>query len=123
MIIAIILQFRRWNPESPSWTLRFGFIIALGVLLSLHLYTHDLILMLVAGFLGYVALRQQGNTQQLQRFGAFMMLLPLLFLISDEIPLAVLPIRGPIILQLILLGWLGWLIVQRQAVPTLSIPE
>ena len=52
-VLALVLRMWKepWNPTSPEFDLRFGQTVIGSLLLSPHLYDHDLILLILVGFL------------------------------------------------------------------------
>ena len=65
ILSAWFLWLKDIPPDSPSFKLRFSFIISLSVFLSLHLYPHDSLILVLPAALFYDFLRQNNYPRKL----------------------------------------------------------
>lgn len=104
--LTIWLWRGRWQPAAITFAPRFALTVLIGVFFSPHLYPQDSIVLLAVAVLFYSYLRQQRPTH-LRSYAIFVLLCPLLFLLSRFVIGTSLGIRPPLVIMLILAGWIG----------------
>ncbi len=103
--VSIFWARRRWEPGRPLFDLPFSFTLLLGALLSPHQYQHDCLIYALPVALFYNALRRGGRPTR--PLTAFLLTWPVLFLLEQFAIRGRLGIRLPVVLTVILLGWIG----------------
>lgn len=103
--IVLYLWLGRWNPENAGFELRLAFTLLAGLLFSLHLYGHDGLLLVLPALLFYIYLRERGLSRT--GFSILCLLSPYIVLISEYIIGDRLGIRGPTVMMVILIVWMG----------------
>lgn len=110
-----------WHPQAPDFAPRLALTIVLGLFFSPHLYPHDSLVLVAPAILFYGYLREQ-RPAHLRAYAIFLLICPLLFLVSRFAIGTSLGVRPPLLAMFILTGWIGYeLWRQRQgggAVPT-----
>jgi hypothetical protein len=107
----------RWDPERPSFAVRFSLTIVLGLLFSPHLNPHDDLLLVPAAAIAYGALR--GGTIGRQ-VGVGMFAAPFLVLVVNGLSVNEVggpPIRLPVLLMLAFCVVLAWALAARPGPP------
>ncbi len=108
-LVGLALLWRRhWDPGTPAFQLRFALTVIVGLLVSPHLNTHDGLLLTLPAALGYHAMRLE--TGHRNAYAAFVLACPIAMLLVDQFGLT--PpifgaIRPPVVLAVILAGWLA----------------
>ncbi len=101
---AVWLGQRSRLAAPVSRSVSFGLAAVLGLAFNLHLYLHDLLLVIVPGLLLYLYLRRSGLPTR--RYAAFALLAPLVTFVAEMAINTRLGIQIPVILLFILLGWM-----------------
>jgi hypothetical protein len=94
-----------WQPDAPIFDPRFALTVLLGLLFSPHLNPHDSFAVLIPAAICYGYLRQHRPTQQ-RAYALFALSCPLLFLLGEFTIGDSLGVRVPVLLMLVLAGWL-----------------
>ncbi len=111
IIIAWLLWFSDINPASPRFELRFSFIIALSVFVSLHLYPHDALLIVFPAVLFYNFLRNNHYPKKL--FCLLMIVSPFIFFTAAFSKFNLFGIiRPPLLLIMALLIYIGYYLIK-----------
>ncbi len=103
--VLILWAGHGWEPERPLFDLRMSFTLLLGALLSPHQNQHDYLVYVLPIVLFYDALRRIGRPTC--PLTAFLLTWPVLFLLEEFALRGRLGIRLPVVLTVILLGWVG----------------
>ncbi|MBA3468798.1 MAG: DUF2029 domain-containing protein [Herpetosiphonaceae bacterium] len=101
---ALWLGQRDRQGSATGRALSFGLASVLGLAFNLHLYLHDLLLVLVPGMLFFLYLRRSGLPTR--RYATFALLAPLVAFGAEMTLQTRLGIQIPVILLFILLGWM-----------------
>jgi hypothetical protein len=110
IIVAWYLWFARINPDSPRFELRFSFVIALSVFISLHLYPHDALLIVFPAVLFYNFLRHNHYPKKI--LSILMIVSPFVFFTAAFSKFNLLGIiRPPLIAILILLLYISYYLI------------
>ncbi|MCS7178673.1 MAG: DUF2029 domain-containing protein, partial [Anaerolineae bacterium] len=105
-VVVLALWARsRWVPGEPEFDLRLALTLVLGALLSPHQNPHDSLVLLLPAVLFYDALRRVGRPTR--AIAAFLLSWPVLFLLEGFVLRGALGIRLPVLLMVVLLGWIG----------------
>lgn len=94
-----------WKPEEDDFDLRFAGTLVLGALLSPHQNQQDCLSLLLPVVLFYGALRRMGRPTR--PAAAFLLTWPILFLVEEFALRGALRVRLPVLLMVVLLGWIG----------------
>lgn len=94
-----------WMPHRPDFELRFAFTLLLGILFSPHLNQQDSLLLVAPALLFYTYLRQRDLPRG--AYAAFVLLCPLVFLISEFFIRGKLGIQIPVLVMIVLAAWMG----------------
>jgi hypothetical protein len=121
MVIVMFLWLHDIPPNSPRFKLRFAFIMTLSIFLSLHLYTHDSLILVLPAALFYDYLRQMRFPRKV--FSILILSCPLLFFYTAFSKFNFFGIiRPPIVVILLLLAWMiKYLILDYRKNPTNGI--
>ncbi len=105
VLITLWLWRGPWRPAAPDFEPRFALTLMLALLFSLHLNPHDGIALVVPAALFYAYLRAHRPTWS-RPYAVFALSSPLLFLFSEFAIEDRLGIRVPVVVMLVLTGWL-----------------
>ncbi len=103
--VLIFWARHRWEPERPSFDLQFSFTLLLGALLSPHQNQQDCLIYALPIALFYDSLHRLGRPTC--PLIGFLMAWPVLFLLEQFAIRGRLGIRLPVVLTVILLGWIA----------------
>ncbi len=106
-VLGVLLLWarREWEPKRPLFDVRFSFTLLLGALLSPHQNQQDCLIYALPVALFYDSLRRLGRPTG--PLTGFLMAWPVLFLLEQFAIQGRLGIRLPVVLTVILLGWIG----------------
>lgn len=104
--VAAFIGLKPWPSDAPTLAWRFGLVSLLGLMFSLHLNHHDALMLVVPAVLFYVFLRERGLSTL--AYARFMLCAPLLVFISDIAIKKQLGVQIPVLLMVVLLGWILW---------------
>ncbi|MBN1919709.1 MAG: DUF2029 domain-containing protein [Anaerolineae bacterium] len=120
-LVSLFLVIGIWNkgiyPQSPDFELRLAITFLLGMLFSPHFNPQDGLLLLLPALLTYVYLREHTSFSGV--FLILMLLMPVLFLISEFTIEGVLGIRIPTLAMVSLIIFLSVLLRRSEARVTL----
>ncbi len=112
-IFVWLLWLKGPAPDSQRFTLYFTFTILLSTFLSLHLYPHDDLILVLPAILLYDYLREKNYPRK--AYAILLMLSPVVFFISAFSRLNLLGfLQPPVIIILILLVWIIYYLVLDQ---------
>lgn len=103
--LSVWLWRGAWAPQRPDFELRFALTLLLGILFSPHLNQQDSLLLVAPALLFYMYLRQRGLPRR--AYAAFVLICPLVFLISAFFIRGKLGIQIPVLVMIVLAGWMG----------------
>jgi hypothetical protein len=105
LVYVVWLWRGAWRTDTPDFALRLVATITLGVLFSPHLYPHDSLIMVAPAVLMYSYIRQHRPDLR-ARYALFILLWPLVFLVSEfgQVERLVL-VHPQMVLMAILAGW------------------
>jgi hypothetical protein len=99
--VVAALWFRRWDPGSAAFDLRYAVTLVIGLLASPHLNPHDALVLVPAGAIGYGAVRDRSWGRWV---GVVLFASPFFVLITNSISANDLgsgPIRTPVALMIL----------------------
>jgi hypothetical protein len=116
--VVLWLWHGPWRVDDPTFDLRFGLTLLLGLLFTPHLYSHDALILVLPALLFYNYLRQSDLPRR--AYATFVLSCPVLFLLSEFTVGASLGIRAPVIAMMLLALWMihALLNAQRRDVNT-----
>lgn len=98
-----------WRDQGPTYDLRMAYTLVLGLFFNLYLFPQDSLLLVLPALLFYHFLRSQNLPRK--AYTAFILLLPILFLVSEFVVGNKLIIQIPSLVMAGLLVWMTpWLI-------------
>jgi hypothetical protein len=110
MIYIWLLWRRGISQDSSKFKLYFAFTLLLSVVLSLHLNTHDSLILIVPAALFYDYLRE--NIYPRKAYSILILISPVIFFIAAFSSFNLFSlIRPPVVIILILLGWMIYYLV------------
>jgi hypothetical protein len=112
MGLVLLLWKSKWDPHHPAFELRFGFTVLAGLLFSPHLNPQDGLILVFPALLFYIYLKQRKKGEK--TLAAFLLLCPLLFVISEYTIGSSLGIRIPTLVMILLLVWMGIMLVEEK---------
>jgi hypothetical protein len=109
LVLAMGLIYFLWKKASdandPFFELVFAIAIALSVILSLHLFDHDSLMLVLPAALFYDYLKRTNSPTS--AYSIFLLLCPMVFFFSAVNPFNFLGvIRPPVVMIIIFLGWM-----------------
>jgi hypothetical protein len=105
-IVATLLLWRGpWRPDEPVFALRFALTIMLGLLFCPHLFPQDTLLLVAPGLLFYDYLRRRDLPRR--GYAIFILCCPTVFMLSQFVIGAQLPIHPPVLLMAALTIWMA----------------
>lgn len=118
-LVVAWLWRRGVRSDRPDFDLRFGLTLLLGLFFSPHLYPHDAMMLVAPGFL--LALFLQRTNQPTHNFTLFAVTGSWAFLVTDVFG-SLGDLHLPIMLILILIGWISLALWHYSQPAPLSIP-
>lgn len=118
LLFVVGLWRRGFHPQSSDFELRLAITFLLGMLFAPHFNPQDGLLWLLPALWAHVYLRQQSRPRDV--FGILMLLVPVIFLISEFSIGGTLGIRVPTLAMVMLLIWLCVQLCQAEARADLS---
>jgi len=104
-----------WRSNDPSFELRMGLTVLLGLLFSPHLNPHDGLMYIAPAVLFYSYLRQRKLPRR--SFVVWALTCPVIVLVSEFTIGASLGIRAPVVMMTILMVWMCKALVAEQRAP------
>lgn len=106
MLLTLWIWRGSWAPGDASFDLRMAFTLLSGMFFNLYLFPQDSLLLILPVILFYNYLRQRGLPIRL--YSTFILLCPVILLISEFSIGDKLGIRIPVVAMIILLGWMSY---------------
>ncbi len=94
-----------WQPNHPTFELRWALTMVLGLLFSLHLNPQDGLMLVLPALLFYKYLRERRKPRR--AYAVFILLCPWIFLVSEFGLRESLGIRLPVVAMVALALWMG----------------
>lgn len=95
-----------WQPAYPGFTLRMALTLILGSFFSLHANPQDGLILIAPAALFYDYLYRRGLPRRL--YASFLLLCPILFLISEFTIKNMLGVHIPVLAMMILMAWMAY---------------
>jgi hypothetical protein len=104
ILFVILLWSGRWQPEEASFELRLAITILMGILFSPHVNPQDGLLIVMPALLFYIYLRE--NNLPGHAYAGFVLLCPLVFLLSEFVVAGSFGIRLPALAYMMMGAWM-----------------
>ena len=123
LALGLLFCFFIWRgkvkPQDPDFDLRMAITIMLIPLLSLHAYSQDSLVVILAGLIAYHYFRV--NNKRQKRTFPFLLLYPFLVLISDYVIGDQLSVRLTVIAMIIFTAWLVVILLDKSNLQNLMM--